>query len=264
MTLGEVGLGIGSKARHVPALAGVGPYEYRFRCQALEVGLGIGGRCREVKAVEQGLFDAYLQGMVDDALRIVDKEPAERYAAMAARPVVTPSIDLPPATNARGSYERWDLEELELIVQSAKGTRSFSNGRLAFARARCADCHVLGGAGGSTGPDLTTAASRFSTRDLLEAIVKPSRVISDQYQDTEVLLKDERLLVGRVVRGEDGKVQFHGAPPAEEKLEFAVDEVELVRPSPLSRMPEGLLDPLTDVEVLDLLYFIMSAGVPPE
>ncbi len=209
-------------------------------------------------------FDLYLQGMVDEALRIVDKEPAELYAAMAARPAPAPSIDLPPAASARSSYERWDLEDLALIVQNAKGTRSFSNGRLAFARARCADCHMLGGAGGSTGPDLTTAVSRFSMPDLLEAIVKPSLVISDQYQDSEILLKDERLLVGRVVRGEDGKIQFHGAPPAEEKLEFEADEVEKVRLSPLSRMPEGLLDPLTDVEVLDLLYFIMSGGVPPE
>ena len=34
---------------------------------------------------------------------------------------------------------------------------------------------------GRIGPDLTIASGRFSTRDLLESIVDPSKEISDQY-----------------------------------------------------------------------------------
>ena len=50
------------------------------------------------------------------------------------------------------------------------------------------------------GPDLTTLASRFKKRDVVEAILWPSRAVSDQYQSVEVTTTDKQTLFGLVAR----------------------------------------------------------------
>lgn len=44
----------------------------------------------------------------------------------------------------------------------------------------CTKCHRFQRQGGMAGPDLTGVARRFDDRALLEAILEPSRVVSDQ------------------------------------------------------------------------------------
>jgi hypothetical protein len=43
-----------------------------------------------------------------------------------------------------------------------------------------------------------------------------------------------------------------------ESIEFQRDEIDVLRPSPLSRMPTGLLDSLTEDAILDLLAYCLS------
>ena len=62
----------------------------------------------------------------------------------------------------------------------------------------CAACHRFGSEGGGVGPDLTAVAGRFGVRDLLEAIVEPSKVISDQYAAVSIAKKDGQVVTGRV------------------------------------------------------------------
>src|SRR5688572_18866042 len=45
---------------------------------------------------------------------------------------------------------------------------------------QCASCHRFGALGKDVGPDLTTIASRFKRKDVLEAVLWPSKVISDR------------------------------------------------------------------------------------
>ena len=78
------------------------------------------------------------------------------------------------------AYERFDPEHGERVFQ----------------RARCADCHVFGDVGRGGGPDLSTVVSRFRRREILESIVYPSRVISDQYSALRVDLRDGSSYVG--------------------------------------------------------------------
>ena len=50
---------------------------------------------------------------------------------------------------------------------------------------------------------------------------------------------------------------------ANEQLTIPRDEIMSLRQSQLSMMPEGLLAPLTDQEVRDLLYYLTRAGQVP-
>ena len=66
-----------------------------------------------------------------------------------------------------------------------------------FAASLCITCHNMSGEGGTVGPDLTQLGSRFSYKDILVAIVDPSKTISDQFAATIFYLKDGSSIVGR-------------------------------------------------------------------
>ena len=140
--------------------------------------------------------------------------------------------------------------------------RSFEGGKRAFARARCLECHRIAGEGGNRGPDLTGAGSRFSERDLLEALLRPSASIADQYGQTQVLTRDDRLYVGRVEAETATSLVLHVSAPADESVTLEKEEISERGPSRLSPMPEGLLDVLEEAAVLDLLAYVLAGARP--
>src|SRR5437763_14524730 len=76
---------------------------------------------------------------------------------------------------------------LGALAAVSKG-RNFARGRAAFDIAQCSACHKMADtpAAGGVGPDLTAVASRFQRRDILESIIEPSKVISEQFANTIV------------------------------------------------------------------------------
>ena len=92
------------------------------------------------------------------------------------------------------------MDELVPIVESGlKQKRDFDRGRTLFAAAQCFACHRYDNEGGAVGPDLTGVSGRFSTRDLLESIVLPSKVISDQYEAVIIATTDGKVVTGRIM-----------------------------------------------------------------
>lgn len=152
----------------------------------------------------------------------------------------------------------WSWEDLEGHLDQVKTGRNFDNGKQAYEKATCAECHRIVGEGGSTGPDLTGAGGRFSPRDLLESLLEPSKQISDQYQETEVLTKDSIMHVGRIADEDDEWIVIR--THAGEEIEIEKAEVEMRRPHALSRMPSGLLDVLELEEILDLMAYTLAGG----
>ena len=148
------------------------------------------------------------------------------------------------------------------MLEGAARGRSFASGRGAFAKARCAACHRLGPGGGSSGPDLTAAAGRFSRRDLLESIVLPSKVVSDQFQNTIYVRTDGTMVSGRAVREDADTLYVKPDPLQEAVVAIIKKDIKTFKLSPVSPMPEGLIDVLTQDEILDLIAYIQSAGKP--
>ena len=140
--------------------------------------------------------------------------------------------------------------------------RDFESGRRAFIDTECYACHRLGSVGRDIGPELSGAGARYSPRDLLESLIDPSKVISDQYRNIRVFLTDGEEVSGRLVR-EDADVLVLETEPLN-RIEQAVPraDVEEILPSDISAMPEGLLNVLTRDEILDLLAFLISDGNP--
>jgi putative heme-binding domain-containing protein len=129
-------------------------------------------------------------------------------------------------------------------------------GKVIWHEAQCAACHRMGGEGGDIGPDLTAVGLRFSRIDLLRSLTEPSAVVSEQYQDTVFSLRNGERVVGRVKAESDGRLTVRvGAVGGQDRV-LAVSEVASREPSKVSPMPEGLMDPFTAEEVLDLLAYL--------
>jgi putative heme-binding domain-containing protein len=140
-----------------------------------------------------------------------------------------------------------------------------SAGRAAF-NAACANCHRLYGQGESTGLDLT-GSSRNNLDFLLDNIVDPSAVVNADFRLRIVNLEDGRTLTGVVVDDNERTLTLR---TAREKIAIDRANVLDMRTSPLSLMPDGLLESLADHQARDLIAYLMHpaqvdlpAAAPP-
>lgn len=162
-----------------------------------------------------------------------------------------------------GPGKEYTLDEVIGMVGGGLKGRNFEAGQRAFKASRCISCHRFDGEGGSTGPDLTNTAGRFSQKDLLESIIDPSKVISDQYKASIIETKSGKVITGRILTEVDGKLTVLTDPVDHTKIvEIAKSDIEEIVPSPVSLMPKELLKPLNKDEVLDLLAYLLSRGNP--
>lgn len=124
-------------------------------------------------------------------------------------------------------------------------------------------CHRFGTDGGATGPDLTQVAGRFGLKEMAEALVEPSKVISDQYKASVIQTTDDKTITGKIVNDIGGKYVVVTDPENSSKVvEIKKEDVASVKPSNISLMPEKLLNQLNENEVLDMLAYMLSRGDP--
>jgi putative heme-binding domain-containing protein len=127
---------------------------------------------------------------------------------------------------------------------------------------RCALCHRFGAIGKDVGPDLTTLTSRFKKRDILESVLWPSKVMSDQYQPEMFELNDGKVVAGLIVRENATAVLVRTSQEPEKPVVVSKAQIANRVASPISLMPEALFDDLDDTQIADLLAFITSP--PPD
>jgi putative heme-binding domain-containing protein len=128
-------------------------------------------------------------------------------------------------------------------------------GRVVFTKI-CHQCHTLFNAGGKVGPDLT-GSNRGDLDYILQNIVDPNAVIPNDYRASTIETKDGRVLTC-IVKEQSEK--FLTVATANETVTLARNEIDSVQQSQLSMMPEGLLAPLQDQEVRDLIYYLRQPG----
>ena len=206
---------------------------------------------------------ASYQGFINN----IDKEAFENTseadrlsveAAGARRPYRAPELPRP-----RGPGHAWTMPEIQALATTKMTGRNFAEGQRAFNAARCVLCHRFGGEGGATGPDLTQAAGRFAFKDLGEAIIEPSKVISDQYRASTLATTSGKVYSGRIVGESASKLTVLLDPEDSSKVaDIARADIEELQPSKVSIMPEKLLNPLSRDEILDLFAYLLSRGDP--
>ncbi len=128
-------------------------------------------------------------------------------------------------------------------------------GRLVFQR-NCAQCHRLNGEGGDVGPELT-GSDRANLSYVLENVLDPSATVGRDYRLTTIATADGRLLSGIIREQNDQTLTIQ---TVNDRLTLDRSEVEEMKPSPQSMMPEGLFEKLTPDEVRDLVAYLAAKG----
>ena len=96
---------------------------------------------------------------------------------------------------------------------------------------------------------------------MVEAIIDPSKVVSDQYKSSIVQTADGKVITGRIISDNDQHIIIVTDP--EDATKFVTiqkDMIEEIFPGTESLMPKGLLNQLNEEEVLDLLAYTLSKG----
>jgi putative heme-binding domain-containing protein len=164
---------------------------------------------------------------------------------------------LPNAVLGKETPSKYRFNELlTYLTKDPQGrTGDPVKGRLVFEKGLCLKCHKYGKEGEGIGPDLTTLSKRFKRADTLEAILLPSKVISDQYRSTTITTTNGQQLTGLVaVQGDTVTVLQNDAT----KVTLKRGEIDSQVASLVSVMPERLLDPLSLREIADLFAFLES------
>ena len=165
---------------------------------------------------------------------------------------------------SRGFVRTWRVADFLPRLEQVKSGRSYEQGKFAYEAAECARCHRFGDQGGTTGPDITTAGNRFDAQYLMESLLDPSKVVADRFFNESIEMEDGRLHVGRVVYDDGRLLRVRGNPFTQKVTEVAADRIRTRTVSRISEMPEGLLDILTEEEVLDLVAYLRSGGNPED
>jgi len=205
-------------------------------------------------------FSKFVESIKTDALgMLTDAQKESMKDILEAEPEFTSPLEV---LAARSFVKDWSVDELAKAAEDGlKGGRSFAKGRKVFGEAACFSCHRFSGEGGSMGPDLTSAAGKFSARDLLESIITPSKEISDQYAPSVFTLEDGDSVTGRIVNlGNDNITVNVNMFDPNGNVGIDRKKVVSIEPSTVSMMPEGLASMLEKEEILDLLAYVLSRG----
>lgn len=123
----------------------------------------------------------------------------------------------------------------------------------------CATCHKAGtwDGGADVGPNLLTVVSR-SSEDLLGHILEPNKEIAPQYVNYSVALNDGRVLTGLIASESTNSLVLKRAEGVTETVPRS--QIEDVRSTGQSLMPEGLEQGLAPQDFADLIAFIKGLG----
>ena len=134
-----------------------------------------------------------------------------------------------------------------------------ARGKAVFARV-CAACHKLDGVGAAVGPDLAPLATK-TPRYFLGEILDPSRNLDSRYVEYHAATADGRTVTGLLLSESATAVTLRGQQGKDETILRA--DLESLRGTAKSLMPEGLEKDVPVPDMADLLAYLTKAS-PPE
>jgi putative heme-binding domain-containing protein len=158
----------------------------------------------------------------------------------------------------KGSTPEEKLAEVRRLNNDLRaGTGNRVTGKQLFQQ-HCASCHKLFGEGQEIGPDLTSA-NRKDREYMLVSIVDPSSIIRREYVSMAIRTTDQRVLTGLVKDNGNGRLTIQ--PQQGQAFDVSRDEVEEMKTSDVSLMPEDLYRKGSPQDLRDLFEYLQSDGI---
>jgi len=150
---------------------------------------------------------------------------------------------LSPRADVVAAYQK----SLELKGDAARGKVLFTQ--------NCATCHRIADVGTEIGPNLSAMKARGAEAVLLN-VLDPNREVNGQYVEYLVETKDGRSLSGLLASESSAAVTL--LKPGGQTETIARAEIDKLRGTGLSLMPEGLERTLDPQAVADVIAFVMK------
>ncbi|MFM7132350.1 MAG: c-type cytochrome, partial [bacterium] len=200
-------------------------------------------------------LSSLVKGMETEVIPLTEVDPARRSQLLESKNAEIASrakklfASLP-------SLSRADV--LKAYAPATKLEGKWDAGEAVFKKV-CSTCHKAGGSayGAEVGPNLQTVISR-SPEDLLGHIIEPNREIAPQYLNYSVAMKDGRVLTGMIASESSNSIVLKRAEGVLETVPRV--QIEEVRSTGQSLMPEGLENGLKPQDFADLILFIKQIG----
>ncbi len=148
---------------------------------------------------------------------------------------------------------------LEIGRLLAAGTGDVVRGKAQFMK-RCGTCHQLHGAGNKIGPDLSPYP-RHELAYLLLHTVDPNAVIRPAYQSFVIATQDGQVLTGLLAESTPKTVTLLDAKNT--RIVLAREDIEEMKDSAQSLMPEKVFDALNAQQIRDLFAYLQSKTTEP-
>lgn len=171
--------------------------------------------------------------------------------------------ELPPSTSANAKFSFQEI--VDYLDRDPRGKQGDAvRGKVLFTKINCVKCHRFGTEGAGVGPDLTSVRRRFQRKEIVESILYPSLVVSDQYRaltvETKAGLSYSGLRLPNPGVGDKLILLLSDAT----RMEIPGTEIDFSTPSKTSVMPEALLKDLSLAEIADLFAYLETSKNAPE
>jgi len=182
------------------------------------------------------------------------KKDIPAYVAMQMRRVVGSGfVEIwGPIDDISGDIQGQFSKYQRLLSDEAIAQADVNKGKGIYQRT-CAACHVMFGEGGVIGPDLT-GSNRTNTAYLLNNILNPSGEIQDDYKLVVIITQDGRTYSGNIIAENDRSVTLRVV--GQDPISINKSKIRSRDVTEKSMMPEGLLNTLSDSDVLNLVAYL--------
>ena len=144
------------------------------------------------------------------------------------------------------------ITEVAKLVAENKGN---AQGGAAVYQALCSACHRYRGKGGNIGPNLD-AYQLNNPGFIIPAVVDPNLGIREEFAGFNVITKDNQRLTGFIAQNAPRFIVLRDL--AQNSITLPRAEIKDLKAMPVSLMPEGITDGLTDQQVSDLFAYLMG------
>ncbi len=148
---------------------------------------------------------------------------------------------------------------VEAFSRKVAESGNAKRGKLVYlntAAVACATCHKLEGLGGNVGPDLTRVWDTQTIEKLVESMLDPSKEIKEGYQSFRVTTLSGATHVGLKVADTPQAITIRDANGKD--VVIAKKDLDELKPSPVSLMPDNVVSQLGYEQFIDLLAFLKS------
>lgn len=190
-------------------------------------------------------------------LEALDKQIAARNRNRGVSQNPTQHLRTSASKQLRSEAEVHEREKVVRQYQSALSIEGDSKtGRDLFLK-HCSTCHQVGGVGESVGPNLASVATRGG-ETVLTGLLDPNREVNPLYTNHIALTVDGRVITGMIIDEGSTSITLRGA---DAKVQSVLQiEIEELKNTGKSFMPDGFEDSLDRQAVADLIAFLHSAA----